>query len=239
MIKFICTFALFFSVISTSNATVWIVMANPSENKIGAIGMSSGPIGRDTLVYEDNIGIISIGAFSLRRAHKKLSPLLYRAVSTSRMIQEMSLKASDRKGKYQRRVTLVRSNFEVATVAGGGCHTENNFCGETKGKYFAITGGGLTGPENLTETAKFIEFNQTTNMPIECQLEAAMQKLAIIGGEWKLFERLVFLVDDIQIRGDSKVEIFKRNGRWEGDLNQDLRDYLLEKKNIKCQSLYD
>lgn len=220
----------------SAQATVWISIGDSSQNKIGTIGMSSGNIGDKTLAFSDNAGIISIGAWYVSKAQKRLSPLLYRPVSTQTMIQEISREANRkvyRNGEYTRRVTLIRSNFETASLAGKGCHSDNYYCSEIVGKNYAITGGGLTSPEVISETARLIEYNLTTNMPFECQLEAAMQKLANVGGEWKLFERLVYVVDDLGKRGDAKMKMFKRKGRWEGELNRDMRKYLA-RKNINC-----
>ena len=224
---------------SIANATVWIMIADPSQKKIGAVGMSSGLIGKNTFALVDNVGMTASGSWYVYGAQRRLSPILSQNLSTSEMMYALSREANRKKGEYPRRMTLIRSNFEAASLAGKGCHSENYFCGEVVGKHYAITGGGLTGPENLTETAKLIEYNLTTNMPLECQLEAAMQKLAMVGGEWKLFERLLFAVDDLTRRRDADYKVFHRKDRWEGELNQDLRDYIQKKKKITCKSLYE
>lgn len=234
MKKLICVLLLTNVFTLSASATVWIMIGDPSQNKIGAIGMSSGNIGKDTFAYVDNKGMTASGSWYVYGAQKRLSPILYQSVSTQEMMSELSREANRKDGKYFRRMTLIRSNFETSSMAGAGCHSQNYFCGEITGRNYAITGGGLTGADNISETAKLIEYNLTTNMPLECQLEAAMQKLANVGGEWKLFERLVFAVDDLDKRGDAGFKVFKRKERWEGELNQDLRNYLAKKKKINC-----
>ena len=236
MKKLISTALLFGFMSLSANATVWIMIGDPAENKIGAIGMSSGNIGDKTFAMADNAGIISIGAWYVSKAQKRLSPLLYRSISTQNMIEEISREANRkvyRNGKYTRRVTLIRSNFETASLAGKGCHNANYYCGEVVGQNYVITGGGLTSPEVISETVKVIEANAKMNMPLECQLAKAMRKLADMGGEWKLFERIMIGVDDLSLRRDAYSKYFKRKGRHENDLHADLNSYL-KKKHIYC-----
>lgn len=234
MNKLIATFLLSNFITLSAFSTVWIMIGDPSQNKIGTVGMSSGPIGKTTFAYADNIGMAASGSWHVYGAQRRLPPILTQNLSTQRMMQELYIEANRKDGLFPRRMTLIRSNFEAASYAGAGCHNENYFCGEIVGRHYAITGGGLTGPENLTETARLIEANLGTGMPLECQLEAAMQKLANVGGEWKLFERLAYAVDDLGRNRDVKLKIFKRKDRWEGELNKDFRDYLARKKKIYC-----
>ncbi|MBD66648.1 MAG: hypothetical protein CME62_15675 [Halobacteriovoraceae bacterium] len=217
----------------TAKATVWIMIGDPSENKIGAIGMSSGHIGKKTFALADNTGMVGIGSWYVSRAQRRLSPILYQSLGSWDMLNAISAEANRKRGSYYRRVTLIRSNFYTGSLASDGCHGENYYCGESTGEHFAITGGGLTGPEVINNTRDLIEFNKTRNLPLECQLMQAMRKLHDTGGEWKLFERLVFAVDDLNLYNDADMKIFYRKGRHENDLFSDLQRYLA-KRDVYC-----
>ena len=230
-------FVLIFSHVLTASSygTVWITLADKAQNKIGTIGMSSGGIGKDTLSIIDNHSIVAIGSSYLPKSRKKLSPVLFKNLSTGSMILELSKLANSFEGRLARRVTLVRSNFETASFAGPGCHSQNNYCGEVVGSNYAITGGGLTSENVILNAERTILLNSNRGMKFECQLYEAMKTLHETGGEWKLFERLVIVVDDLNKRKDSSIRLFKRKKRHENDLFRDLLKYLRKKKNIYCQ----
>lgn len=234
MIKTLLILFTFFQFsVDYADATVWIAIGDRAQNKIGVIGMSSGHIGKDTFALIDNEAMVAIGSWYLPKSKKKLSSILYKNISTEQMVRELSVKANSFEGLLPRRITLIRNNFEASSFAGPGCHNDNYYCGEVVGNNYAITGGGLTSPDVIFDTEKTILSNSNRGMQLECQLLSAMKTLSDKGGEWKLFERLVIATDNLGVRGDSKLKVYKRKKRHENELFSDLRKSL-RKKKIYC-----
>lgn len=220
MKKLILLFVLFSQ---AASATIWITLADPRTNKIAIVGASSGDIGDyRTMVSVDNYGLAAIGSWYLGRNQTNLKALMKDERLTAREVAVEFNRLINLDSK-KRRVSFVNARFETASVPGRGCHSHNHFCGKIEADQFTVTGGGLVG-ENVLIAAKDALENSST-LPIECQLYRGIKAIFESGGEIKRIKRLSFMIDDVTKDGDVQHKLFKRGN--EAALISDFRAHLL------------
>jgi hypothetical protein len=218
----------------TAFATIWITLADPKSNKIGAIGASSGFIGeRNTVVHVDNRGIAVIGANYLGRNNQELYQLLTAPYNSVEELVNTFSESINRDPRVPRRVTLVTSKFETATAATWGCNAGNQYCAEHTGGHFAIAGGGLESEQVIAAAVQLLSRPQTRRLALECQLYLGMRAMFEAGGEILLFRRVAYLVDDLGQQGDGRISIFHR-GRWQEEWLLEQLEQKLIKDGHKC-----
>jgi hypothetical protein len=209
---------LFFS--HSALATIWVTIADPETHKIAVVGASSGYIGDyRTMVPVDNFGIAVVGSWYLGRHQDELVALMKNeALTASEVAKEFSRLINQ--DSYKRRVSLVNARFENASEPGRGCHAENHYCGKYEDPLFTVTGGGLVGEQVILAAKDTLHDRNVERLPIECRLYSAISSIFSSGGEIKTFNRLAFVVDDINVNGDNKMNVFFRYGNESSLLKQ-------------------
>lgn len=211
-------------------ATIWITIGDPSSQKIGVVGASSGNIGDyRTMVPVDNTAIAVVGSWYLGKKQKHLTALLRnRAMTAHEVAKEFSRLIN--LDSHKRRVSLVNARFENASEPGRGCHRDNNYCGKYEDPHFTITGGGLVS-ENVINAGRDALLS-AEHLPFECRMYLGIKAIFHSGGEFKKINRLAYIVDDIRVNGDNRIHLFHRKGHENNLLDQFHRK--LTASGIQC-----
>lgn len=214
-------------------ATIWITLADPESNKIAVVGASSGNIGNTrTMVAVDNYGIAVVGSWYLRRQNPHLRDLVKNEeLSATELALEFSRLIN--RDRHKRRVSFVNARFQNASEPGRGCHVNNQYCGKYVEGRFSVTGGGLVAEEVILAAKDVLEDPTIQELPIECQMYKGIEAIFNAGGEYKLFNRLAYLVDDVTKKEELKIKVYYRGRGYEANLLKQFKRQI-ESLGIDC-----